>query len=99
MIPEKIDYRFTEARRLRNNYMTSQRQARRKRLLSLIKSAIGCVNCGYDEYPEALQFDHVSGEKTGSLGSMATHSMKVIMDEVEKCQILCANCHMVKTYA
>lgn len=56
-----------------------------------------CVDCGEAD-PVVLEFDHVRGEKIGNVGAMrAKHSLKVIMKEIEKCEVRCANCHRRKT--
>lgn len=61
------------------------------------KLAAGCTDCGYKAHAEALDFDHI-GDKTftiskaGSLG----YSWKRILTEIEKCEVVCANCHRVR---
>jgi len=63
------------------------------------KLAKGCVDCGYNAHAEALEFDHLPdsgklfniGEKIGS------YSMKKLMEEVAKCEVVCANCHAIRT--
>lgn len=67
--------------------------------LNAIKMDSGCVDCGYRQAPEALDFDHVRGEKVMDLCRMATafKSMKRVLDEVAKCEVVCANCHRIRT--
>ncbi len=67
-------------------------------LLGIYKMMSGCVDCGYRGDPRALQFDHVRGVKLGTVSSMLTCSWKRIVAEIEKCEIRCANCHMIKTH-
>lgn len=55
-----------------------------------------CQNCGYDKNMSALDFHHVNPEtKKFQLDqrSLSNLSMKSIMNEFEKCEVLCANCH------
>lgn len=56
-----------------------------------------CVECGFD-HPAALDFDHV-GTKTKSVCKMVVdgYSWQAILDEIEQCQVLCANHHRIKT--
>ena len=61
------------------------------------KLAAGCFDCGYKEYPEALQFDHVSGTKKGIIGQFLDKSWGKLLAEIEKCEVRCANCHAVAT--
>jgi len=57
-----------------------------------------CVDCGESD-PVVLEFDHVRGEKTGGIGKMISQSrpLGLIMAEIEKCEVRCANCHKRKT--
>ncbi len=54
--------------------------------------------CGESD-PVALEFDHVRGKKKASVSFLVTHSAtwETIKEEIEKCNILCANCHRKKT--
>lgn len=56
-----------------------------------------CVDCGI-QYPSyIMQFDHVSGEKKFSIGTKRASKAK-LLEEAAKCEIVCANCHMERTY-
>lgn len=53
-----------------------------------------CVDCGETD-PVVLEFDHVRGTKEGTITRMAAlgYSWPVIVAEMEKCEVRCANCH------
>ena len=57
-----------------------------------------CVDCGNDN-PIVLDFDHIKGRKNGSISKMASkgYVWKTIEEEMNKCEVRCANCHRVKT--
>lgn len=76
------------------------RRARIKQFLTEIKLKQGCSECGYKEHPEALEFDHTSDNKsfTVSRAIALGYSEKKILSEIEKCELVCANCHRVRTY-
>ena len=59
----------------------------------------GCIDCGYNENPVALDFDHVRGDKSFDISKRMGSSLKIILHEIAKCEIRCANCHRVKTHA
>ena len=63
------------------------------------KAAIGCVDCGYSERPEALDWDHVRGVKVASLGAMVAGlaTIEELDAEMAKCEVRCANCHRIRT--
>ncbi len=59
----------------------------------------GCVCCGYNESPYALDFDHLDpATKIDGVARMSTRNIQKIKQEMEKCQVLCANCHRIKTH-
>jgi hypothetical protein len=53
-----------------------------------------CVDCGESD-PVVLDFDHVRGQKFMNVKRMlsGTYSLKRIFEEIEKCDVRCANCH------
>ena len=56
-----------------------------------------CVDCGETD-PIVLEFDHVRGEKKINLSDMdGSYSIKLIEEEIAKCEVRCANCHKRKT--
>ena len=53
-----------------------------------------CQICGYNECIAALDFHHREGEKKEAKMSVLWHySWKRIKKELDKCDLLCANCH------
>lgn len=68
-----------------------------------IKKDIGsCAHCGWydDECLEALEFDHIDpNTKKNSISTMVANSESIenIDIEIQKCQLLCVNCHKLKT--
>lgn len=57
-----------------------------------------CADCGI-EYPfPAMQFDHVRDKKKGDICHMRSYSVKRLEAEISKCDIVCANCHQVRSY-
>lgn len=57
-----------------------------------------CVDCG-EKDPIVLQLDHVRGKKRGDVSKMvrSCYSWKSISEELDKCEVRCANCHSRKT--
>jgi hypothetical protein len=56
-----------------------------------------CVDCGYPD-PRALEFDHVRGKKSFEISVAISRGLPLIeiMNEIEKCDVRCANCHRIR---
>lgn len=83
----------TEQRRGRSN--SPYRKAISVRVEGL--KAAPCSDCSGNFPPVAMDFDHVRGEKLNNIGSMT--SWDRILVEVAKCDLVCANCHRLRTHA
>jgi hypothetical protein len=67
--------------------------------IAQIKLERGCADCGYRGHPAALDFDHLPGfEKLKSVGSMTGCAWEDIEAEIAKCDVVCSNCHRVRTW-
>jgi DNA-binding CsgD family transcriptional regulator len=63
--------------------------------LKLIKYKGGkCEKCGYDKCNQALQFHHKNPKEKDFTVSGKSYSFEKMKNEVDKCMILCANCHI-----
>lgn len=69
-------------------------RVRRKAKLIELKGG-KCSFCGYDKCPDALELHHKDPEEKDFQLNNRTMGRKweVIFKEVEKCILLCANCH------
>jgi hypothetical protein len=54
-----------------------------------------CVDCGENDLM-VLTFDHVRGTKKMDISQMVNqgYSLEAIAEEIDKCDVPCANCHM-----
>lgn len=57
-----------------------------------------CVDCGNTFPPECVDFDHVRGIKRYPVGKMLHHKYERIVEEIAKCDVVCSNCHRVRTH-
>jgi 5-methylcytosine-specific restriction endonuclease McrA len=68
----------------------------RERMLAYLKQN-SCVKCGFD-HPAALDFDHLRDKRRNVSNLLCEgFSWKRIEEEIKNCQVLCANCHRIKT--
>ena len=55
-----------------------------------------CVDCGEPD-PVLLEFDHIRDKSFEIAAKLIDYSWKRILEEVEKCEVVCANCHRHRT--
>ena len=58
------------------------------------------MDCKNSFPTQVMEFDHVRGVKTGNVSEMVIKcfSFKTIREEIEKCELVCANCHRIRTW-
>lgn len=94
---------------LRNHYSRNREyylqkaHKRNKENRTLIKEYIWnflqshpCVDCGEDDLT-VLEFDHVKGKNFTIARLSRDHTLQAVKDEIDKCEVRCANCHRRKT--
>jgi len=75
--------------------MYSREYYHRKRREYVAQLGGVCKGCGCSTN---LQFDHIRPlDKCFSVGKILSHSKKEILEELNKCQLLCSYCHNAKT--
>lgn len=86
-------YKDTRNRTRCNSCNTKIRRIRAK--LAAIKYLGGkCIKCGWNGNAAAFEFHHrASSDKEFNLGGVANRSWDVIKCELDKCDLLCSNCH------
>lgn len=94
-------YRERHPERVRN--AQKNENARRHKVgrafIDNLKLSRGCADCGYAEHPAALDFDHRPGEdKLYCVGALWGSSRATILAEAAKCDVVCANCHRIRTW-
>ena len=56
-----------------------------------------CTKCGYDKHLAALEFHHLDPkQKDFTLGKVLNRKWSSIVKEIEKCILLCSNCHRIE---
>lgn len=75
-------------------------RARKYILLQEYLAGRECADCG-NEDSRVLQFDHLPEyEKSGDVSAMLCKRdlpWKRILEEIGKCEVVCANCHAIRT--
>ena len=89
-----------ECKRPRERAYKTKKGAQRKKIIDAIKLEKGCKVCGYNKHPPALCFHHrEAAEKLFDIANARFHKrMSAVFIEIDKCDVLCANCHAEETY-
>jgi hypothetical protein len=83
--------------------MSPRAYKRRRRWywVGVYKRSKGCMICRYNLRGRVLQLDHREpSTKRDAVSRLISQdcSLKVIINEIRKCDVLCANCHAEKTH-
>lgn len=74
-------------------------RTRNRDFLKQIKESSPCMDCGkfYPYY--VMHFDHIY-EKNASIADLSRSCVSVerLQQEVDNCELVCANCHAVRTH-
>ena len=70
----------------------------KKKFLDAVRSA-PCLDCGGVFPPCAMDFDHVGPKSFGVMSKYGDKTMAELLEEIAKCEIVCSNCHRVRTAA
>jgi len=89
-VEKQEQYRIEQSRR-----MAKIREDFVSRLNSL-KSERPCYDCGGNFNFQAMEFDHI-GKKSFELTKGYKYPWDKVRKEIDKCQLVCANCHRIRT--
>lgn len=94
---------YREHPEVRGARMDEYNRRRKRKLQELLLSYLHdhpCVDCGESD-PVVLDFDHVRDDKVENVSMMVLRKRPwtIILDEIAKCEVRCANCHRRKTAA
>lgn len=73
--------------------VVSWRQRQKRKVIEYLGGA--CILCGYDTTPRSMEVHHVNPkEKSFGISSGGnTRAWDKVVDELDKCVLLCSNCH------
>jgi hypothetical protein len=67
--------------------------------MDALKEGHPCADCGGIFPPYVMHWDHLPGHlKIDAISAMvASRRRAVVLDELAKCELVCANCHVMRT--
>lgn len=73
---------------------------RNKEYVDEVKGVNPCADCGVSYPPYVMQFDHIVDGKRANIADMVRngYSLENIQTEIDKCELVCANCHAERTH-
>lgn len=81
---------------IKNEHAKIRRREIRKYILTILQKS-SCVDCGINDW-RVLEFDHRDRkQKRLNIADATQYSIKTVKAEIEKCDIVCANCHNILT--
>lgn len=83
-------YYKDKARRINNAIIV------RNKSLVAARWVSGCIDCGVKDF-RVLEFDHTGTNKSFTIGHSMWKNETVMIEELAKCDVVCANCHKVRT--
>lgn len=66
-------------------------------IINKIKESTPCTDCGLYFPSFVMHFDHLRDKEFNISWGIMNKGRKAILEEIKKCEIVCANCHAYRT--
>lgn len=79
----------------------AKNKERHDRLLAIIRAEKDkpCADCNHEFHFSAMEFDHHPGTvKKFNVGDGWRNTEKALREEIAKCDVVCSNCHHIRTW-
>jgi hypothetical protein len=93
------DAAYHRANKARLAELKKKRRREVREWFRSLKEGRPCADCGGTFHPAAMQWDHLPGTiKAADLSNLGKRgSPRRVIEEIAKCELVCANCHAVRT--
>ena len=94
-----IAYYLGEGQKEKTQKRQNDARAKIRRFIAAVKDNKHCIDCGIAYRHWVMDFDHL-GDKEFTIAQFRSHTSDLIKirKEIEKCEIVCSNCHRERTY-
>ena len=78
------------------SYQAQQKRGRERKLELIRIKGMKCSLCGYNKNYAALELHHSNPREKDfqlDLRSLSNRKWEIILEEAEKCELVCSNCH------
>ena len=66
-------------------------------MIQALKASTPCTDCNQQFHYSVMQFDHIA-PKSFDMAQAQSRSVDAVYAEIYKCEIVCANCHAIRTF-
>jgi len=74
----------------------TRRYEHHRNILDQLKTSTPCLDCGKTYQPCQMDLDHLKS-KSANVSKLMSQATEVLLKELAKCHLVCANCHRVRS--
>lgn len=91
--------RWARSNRTKNNDLRTKYRKRNQIIANAFKD-VPCADCGKQYPPCVMDFDHADSIKVDGVAKMIHKAVPIekLVEEILKCDVVCANCHRIRTH-
>ena len=76
------------------------RTLRAREWVNSLKEGVACADCRQIFPAPVMHWDHLPGyAKVGCVSDLTSRRSTIVLEELKKCELVCANCHAIRTSA
>ena len=97
----RLYYQRNRSRFIAKNRRNKNRQRKRLRAILWGFKQRPCQDCGDNFHPWVMELDHREGTiKAAAVANLVSKGCTDarLLEEIDKCDVVCANCHRMRTY-
>lgn len=83
----------------RNKILKEEKKLAASEYVAKLKTNAPCSDCGLYFHPCQMDFDHLR-DKVDNVSAMVNSGLSIpaIQAEIDKCELVCSNCHRLRTW-
>ena len=82
-----------------NENRRKRKEKNRARIKEYLGGKYECSRCGFTHTtPSPFAWHHIGSDKDNNIGDMLGFSWENLKRELDKCEFICHNCHMIEHY-
>jgi len=96
-----VSYYLSEGQKEKTQERTQKVRRTLSETIRKIKEETPCADCGKNYPYYVMDFDHLEDKSFGISDAINRRrkSLKAVLEEIAKCEVVCANCHRGRTHS